>query len=293
MIDGAFCLRYARWIVAGALVLMPAGCSRQAPHSDASMSPVADVVPSDAAAGPPRRGVDARSWGRRPECRFDQIWSGGPKIGAAGSDRRRRDRLHESPLLAGAQAAEICRIACPIESPVNSSGAPSGGERDCQREVLALLASAVTVAAIRDVVPVRAARASKPAGKPARGPVRNTQMASSVVGLHRWSPSIRPDCASSRLTSAKVDLEGRQIAIRTVLAESKGERVSKLFAQQAAMMCVTLVDSRIHCRRGMDRLRLGSSAELLTRIAPVPAMPMFNNRSAAISKAPLRYGADA
>ncbi|HDS1679040.1 TPA: universal stress protein [Pseudomonas putida] len=62
------------------------------------------------------------------------------------------------------------------------------------------------------------------------------------------------------------------IAAETVLLESKGKPVSELIAKQADASCSDMLVLGTHGRRGIDRLLLGSDAEQVARIAPVPVM---------------------
>ncbi|ENO97944.1 universal stress protein, UspA family [Thauera phenylacetica B4P] len=62
------------------------------------------------------------------------------------------------------------------------------------------------------------------------------------------------------------------LAVETVLLESGAERVSEQIAKQAEASACDLVILGTHGRRGVDRLLLGSDAEQIARIAPVPVM---------------------
>ena len=62
------------------------------------------------------------------------------------------------------------------------------------------------------------------------------------------------------------------IAVETVLLESGTERVSEQIAHQTEINDCDLVILGTHGRRGVDRLLLGSDAEQIARIAPVPVM---------------------
>ena len=62
------------------------------------------------------------------------------------------------------------------------------------------------------------------------------------------------------------------LAVETVLLESGAERVSEPIAKQAEASACDLVILGTHGRRGVDRLLLGSDAEQIARIAPVPVM---------------------
>lgn len=74
------------------------------------------------------------------------------------------------------------------------------------------------------------------------------------------------------LDEAAILLSRENITVKTVLLESKGEPVSELIARQAGVTGAKLVIMGTHGRRGMNRLLLGSDAEQVARIAPVPVM---------------------
>ena len=73
------------------------------------------------------------------------------------------------------------------------------------------------------------------------------------------------DRAAARLREAGVESE-------TVLVEAQNQRVSELIARQALQSQCDLVVIGTHGRRGIDRWLLGSDAEQVARIAPVPVM---------------------
>lgn len=73
--------------------------------------------------------------------------------------------------------------------------------------------------------------------------------------------------------------DGRQV--ETVLVESKGERVSVLIALQSEANDCDLVVLGTHGRRGVERMLLGSDAEQVARIAPVPVMLVRQKLAAA------------
>ncbi|MCE0734095.1 universal stress protein [Halomonas sp. G15] len=74
------------------------------------------------------------------------------------------------------------------------------------------------------------------------------------------------------LDEAAIWLRQEGMTVETILLESKGERVSVLIAQQVLATGCELVVLGTHGRRGVDRLLMGSDAEQLARIAPVPVM---------------------
>ena len=74
------------------------------------------------------------------------------------------------------------------------------------------------------------------------------------------------------LDEAASRLRREGIATETVLLESGTERVSEQIAQQAEVSDCDLIILGTHGRRGVNRLLLGSDAEQVARIAPVPVM---------------------
>lgn len=74
------------------------------------------------------------------------------------------------------------------------------------------------------------------------------------------------------LDKAAAELRDKGVQVETVLLESKGDRVSELIAQQAQVTASDLVVLGTHGRRGVNRILLGSDAEQVARIAPVPVM---------------------
>lgn len=74
------------------------------------------------------------------------------------------------------------------------------------------------------------------------------------------------------LDEAAIRLRQDGIGAETVLLESGIERVSEQIARQAETSGCDLIILGTHGRRGVDRLLLGSDAEQVARIAPVPVM---------------------
>lgn len=74
------------------------------------------------------------------------------------------------------------------------------------------------------------------------------------------------------LDAARMGLEALDVAVETVLVESEGDRVSEIIAQHATRMNADVVVLGTHGRRGVDRFLIGSDAEQVARIAPVPVM---------------------
>lgn len=89
-------------------------------------------------------------------------------------------------------------------------------------------------------------------------------------------------------TAGRLRQEG--IAVETLLVESLGERVSELIAKHAEASRSDLVVLGTHGRRGVDRMLLGSDAEQVARIAPVPVM-LVRHPHRAGGERPLGQGA--
>lgn len=77
------------------------------------------------------------------------------------------------------------------------------------------------------------------------------------------------------------------VAVETLLVESHAERVSELIADQAETSACDLVILGTHGRRGYERLLLGSDAEQVARISPVPVMLVRSPSRSATAAAPL------
>ncbi len=95
------------------------------------------------------------------------------------------------------------------------------------------------------------------------------------------------------LDEAALWLRQEGVAVETVLLESKGERVSELIAQQALANRCDLVVLGTHGRRGVDRVLMGSDAEQLARIAPVPVMLVRQPHSVIATASPGQGGTPA
>jgi len=74
------------------------------------------------------------------------------------------------------------------------------------------------------------------------------------------------------LDQAATGLRHEGITVECSLVESKGERVSSLIVQQAESSLADIIVLGTHGRRGMNRVLLGSDAEQVARLAPVPVM---------------------
>jgi nucleotide-binding universal stress UspA family protein len=86
------------------------------------------------------------------------------------------------------------------------------------------------------------------------------------------------------LDKARAQLEAQGLTATTALIEAEGGRVSELIADHAAKSQSELIVLGTHGRRGVQRLLLGSDAEQVARIAPVPVMLVRDVNTQAISR---------
>ena len=78
--------------------------------------------------------------------------------------------------------------------------------------------------------------------------------------------------ARALLEKAAKPLRDGGLSVAAHVVESGNHRVSELIVQQAKDEHCDLIILGTHGRRGIDRLLLGSDAEQVARIAPVPVM---------------------
>lgn len=74
------------------------------------------------------------------------------------------------------------------------------------------------------------------------------------------------------LAKAKSDPAVAGVAVETELSESPGARVSEVIVDRAKSWGADLIVLGTHGRRGIERVMLGSDAEQVVRIAPVPVL---------------------
>ena len=90
-----------------------------------------------------------------------------------------------------------------------------------------------------------------------------------------YSDEVRPGflaAGQALLDQAAQRLRQDGIAVETILLESRGKRASALIVEQAEAARCDIVVLGTHGRRGIDRMLLGSDAEQVARLAPVPVM---------------------
>lgn len=74
------------------------------------------------------------------------------------------------------------------------------------------------------------------------------------------------------LSKAKHEAEAAAIHCETLLREVTGKRVADVIVEQAAQHGCDAIVMGTHGRRGFTRLTLGSAAEGVARISPVPVL---------------------
>jgi nucleotide-binding universal stress UspA family protein len=89
--------------------------------------------------------------------------------------------------------------------------------------------------------------------------------------LRDIQPAIRRN-GEAVLEKARASVADHHVKVETVLAESEGERVSDVIIEQARAWPADLLVLGTHGRRGVDRMLMGSDAELVARRAPVPIL---------------------
>lgn len=105
--------------------------------------------------------------------------------------------------------------------------------------------------------------------------IEELKRASGFESPKAYIEKVRPGflaAGQALLDQAANQLRKDGIAAETILREAKGERVSEIIARQAAESNCDLVVLGTHGRRGVDRILLGSDAEQIARVAPVPVM---------------------
>lgn len=105
--------------------------------------------------------------------------------------------------------------------------------------------------------------------------IEETKHCSGFETAKVYIEEIRPGflaAGQALLDHAATALQQDGIAVETVLLESQDARVSELISRQVEASRCDMVILGTHGRRGVDRFLLGSDAEQVARIAPVPVM---------------------
>ncbi|HEY0877573.1 MAG TPA: universal stress protein [Zeimonas sp.] len=74
------------------------------------------------------------------------------------------------------------------------------------------------------------------------------------------------------LRKAREPIEAQGLVVESELIQSSGERVARIVVEQAASWGADLIVLGTHGRRGIDRVLMGSDAELVARTSPVPVL---------------------
>ena len=74
------------------------------------------------------------------------------------------------------------------------------------------------------------------------------------------------------LAKSKHAAEAASVHCETLLREVMGKRVSEVIVEQAAQHSCDLIVMGTHGRRGFSRLTLGSAADGVVRLSPVPVL---------------------
>lgn len=74
------------------------------------------------------------------------------------------------------------------------------------------------------------------------------------------------------LAKARQEAEAASVHCETLLREVTGKRVADVIVEQAAQHGCDVIVMGTHGRRGFSRLTLGSAAEGVARISPVPVL---------------------
>lgn len=74
------------------------------------------------------------------------------------------------------------------------------------------------------------------------------------------------------LRKACEPIEAQRLVVESELIQSSGERVARIIVEQAVSWKADLIVIGTHGRRGVDRVLMGSDAELVARTSPVPVL---------------------
>jgi nucleotide-binding universal stress UspA family protein len=99
-----------------------------------------------------------------------------------------------------------------------------------------------------------------------------------ILGLPEAGASIGPVLdalkASGRRTLAKIERDARRLGVRpqTKLIEDFSGRVANAIVDEARRWRADVIVMGTHGRRGLNRVLLGSDADLVVRYSPVPVL---------------------
>jgi nucleotide-binding universal stress UspA family protein len=88
---------------------------------------------------------------------------------------------------------------------------------------------------------------------------------------NRWVEGVRAR-GQQILRDAQAFAREREVNAEAILAETVGKRAADVIIHQATQWPADLIVMGTHGRRGINRLLMGSDAELVLRSSPVPVM---------------------
>lgn len=88
---------------------------------------------------------------------------------------------------------------------------------------------------------------------------------------NRWVEGVRAR-GQQILREAQAFCRERDVNAEAILAETVGKRAADIIIDQAQQWPADLIVMGTHGRRGINRLLMGSDAELVLRSSPVPVM---------------------
>ena len=91
------------------------------------------------------------------------------------------------------------------------------------------------------------------------------------------------DAGERVLADARASVKAAGIAVDDVLFEPSGVRLSDRMAEAAAAWGASLIVIGTHGRRGLRRLMLGSDAEQILRVSPVPVLLIRSETPASVA----------
>lgn len=95
---------------------------------------------------------------------------------------------------------------------------------------------------------------------------------------NRWVESVRAR-GQQILREAQAFCRERNVDAEAILAETVGKRAADIIIDQARQWPADLIVMGTHGRRGINRLLMGSDAELVLQSSPVPVMLVREHQS--------------
>ena len=109
--------------------------------------------------------------------------------------------------------------------------------------------------------------------------VVNEMISAEIVAYEKVLESLRQG-GTEILEKAVAQVRGSEVACEHKLLEALGERPADLIVKEAKAWPADLIVLGTHGRKGLKRLALGSDAELVLRMSPVPLLLVRNQPEA-------------